>query len=146
MTPLNSSCSDTAVHSKAIISFTLSKIWQLMFIEKAGERDRLCCKQQHGTVTVWHFWICRSWRKSDAFLLQPSSCHDTGEENGNQDGQEQLSSFPDTGKEDREQDEQVVAAVAEERSSAKENQAAGGRHCSEEGWWYVYCTHPLMAC
>jgi hypothetical protein len=53
MTPLDNSCNDTTVHSKAIIiSFTHSKIWQLVFIEEVGERDRLCRKQQHSTVTL----------------------------------------------------------------------------------------------
>jgi len=69
----------------------------------------------------------------DLLPAEPSSCHDMGEENRDQHGHEQLSSLPDAGKEDKEQDEQeVVPAVAEERSSAKENQAAGGGHGGEE--------------
>jgi len=81
-----------------------------------------------------------------------------GEENRDQDGHEQPSSCPDAGEENREQDgQEMAAAVAEERSSAKENQTAVGGHGGEEELWYVccmyvvcmlyvYCIHPLRAC
>ena len=74
-------------------------------------RDRLCRKQQHGTVNQSYISGSADLGKSSAFLLQLSSCHGTGEEKLAQDVQEQPSSRHGAG------EEKLVQDVQEQPSS-----------------------------